>query len=150
MLVAKKTIKGKPETKENLSPFKGEYFYANGKRKTSVAQVRLYKGKGQVVINGQPIDEYVSVTEFINLLLDPLELTGNTSKFDISIITSGGGVKGQAEAMRHGISRALVVFDAELRATLKKAGYLTRDSRIKERKKPGLKRARRAPQWNKR
>ncbi|KKP39059.1 MAG: 30S ribosomal protein S9, small subunit ribosomal protein S9 [Candidatus Peregrinibacteria bacterium GW2011_GWF2_33_10] len=130
--------------------FKGEYVYANGKRKTSIAQVRLYKGNGRIIINDRDISEYVKVKELENTIRSPFLLTNTLNKFDLSVMVRGGGSTGQAEAIRHGVSRALVSFDAELRPTLKKAGYLMRDPRAKERKKPGLKRARRAPQWNKR
>lgn len=140
------------EVKEiNLTPFQGEYLYANGKRKTSIAQVRLYKkGDGQFIINGLAIETYIPVKELRTTILSPLTLTGTENKFNISVVATGGGVSGQSEAIRHGIARGLIKFDAELRPTLKKAGYLKRDPREKERKKPGLKRARRAPQWNKR
>ncbi len=128
-----------------------KYYYGTGKRKTSVARVRLYeKGKGEVSINGQSINKFSPLAAIQHNILYPLELTGNMGKFDISIKVDGGGITGQAEAMRHGISRALTVFDETLRGTLKKAGLITRDSRIKERKKYGLKRARRAPQFSKR
>jgi small subunit ribosomal protein S9 len=134
----------------NLTPFTGEYTYATGKRKTAIAQVRLYKGHGAIIINAKDIKDYVTVKDLIDVILSPLTLTDLLTKFDISIVVRGGGVTAQAEAIRHGISRALIAKDILLRPTLKKAGLLTRDPRIKERKKPGLKRARRAPQWSKR
>lgn len=129
---------------------KGRYFYANGKRKTSVARVRLYEnGKGDIIINNQPVDEY-----FFGILVGkvkaPLKLANAQKLFDITVKVTGGGVSSQADAARHGISKALLEYDPELRKTLKQAGFLTRDSRSKERKKFGLKRARRAPQWAKR
>ncbi|MCA9374236.1 MAG: 30S ribosomal protein S9 [Candidatus Gracilibacteria bacterium] len=128
-----------------------EYFYAAGKRKTSVARVRLYSGgKGDIVVNEKPATDYFTLLTNVGVLKSPLKLTGTNKKFDIQIKVIGGGVNSQAEACRHGIARALLEFDPELRSTLKKAGLLTRDSRIKERKKPGLKRARRAPQFSKR
>jgi len=128
-----------------------QYFFAAGKRKTSVARVRLYiNGKGDITVNDQPAEEYFTMITNMGVIKHPLKLTGLTNKFDISIKVLGGGVSSQAEAVRHGISRALLDFDSSLRATLKKAGLLTRDARIKERKKPGLKRARRAPQFSKR
>lgn len=128
-----------------------EYFYGCGKRKTSVARVRLYpKGKGMIVVNEKPAQEYFTLTTSLGIINAPLKLTGLAKEFDISVKLAGGGTSSQAEALRHGISRALLQFDANLRATLKKAGFLTRDARIKERKKPGLKRARRAPQFSKR
>lgn len=128
-----------------------QYFFAAGKRKTSVARVRLYiNGKGDITVNDKPAEEYFTMFTNMGVVKHPLKLTGLTNKFDISVKVLGGGVSSQAEAVRHGISRALLDFDSSLRATLKKAGLLTRDARIKERKKPGLKRARRAPQFSKR
>ncbi len=142
----------KEETAEAKAPtFNGKYHYANGKRKTSVARVRLYeKGQGRIVINEQPYRKYLTVKEAYDVVQTPLRLTDHLKNFDISVKVKGGGMSAQAEATRHGISKALVTFDPELRGTLKKAGLLTRDSRIKERKKCGLKKARRAPQFSKR
>lgn len=130
--------------------FTGTYFYANGKRKDSVARVRLYKGNGRMVVNEKEAIEYFKTKDRINVILAPLALTKLTKQFDISAVVSGGGVDGQAEALRHGISKALLEFDASLRAIIKPEGYITRDSRIKERKKFGLHKARRAPQFSKR
>ena len=130
--------------------FSGTYFYANGKRKTAVARVRLYKGNGRVVVNGKDAREYFTTEEMINIFMAPLALVKMEKQFDISAMVSGGGVQGQAEALRHGISMALLEFDSSLRSILKPEGYLTRDSRAKERKKPGLHKARRAPQFSKR
>lgn len=128
-----------------------EYFYASGKRKTSIARVRLYpNGKGDIVVNEKPSQEYFTLLTSKGIIYSPLKLTGTNKQFDVSIKVCGGGISSQAEAVRHGIARALLEFDPGLRATLKKAGFLTRDARIKERKKPGLKRARRAPQFSKR
>ncbi len=128
-----------------------EYYYGTGKRKTSVARVRLYKnGKGDITINDKVGTEYLTPSSLINTLIVPLKLTSLTKKFDISVKVEGGGKVSQAEAIRHGVSRALLKYDESLRATLKKAGLLTRDPRVKERKKPGLKKARRAPQFSKR
>jgi small subunit ribosomal protein S9 len=128
-----------------------KYHYANGKRKTSIARVRLYEGgTGQIVINSKTIDEWKDVVEQVQKIVSPLELTGHAKTFDIFVKVVGGGTNSQAEAIRHGISKALTVFDINLRTTLKKVGMLSRDSRIKERKKPGLRRARRAPQFSKR
>ncbi|OGD67998.1 30S ribosomal protein S9 [Candidatus Berkelbacteria bacterium RIFCSPHIGHO2_12_FULL_36_9] len=124
--------------------FKGQYYYGTGSRKTAIARVRLYSGKGLVVINGK------KVVKADETAISPLVLCGKKDKFDVSVVVRGGGIISQKEAIRHGISRALLEFDQELRPTLKKAGFLTRDPREKERKKPGLKRARRAPQWQKR
>jgi len=143
-----KTVKENTETKENQP--KGKYYYAVGRRKEAVAQVRLYKGKGHFVINEREVSKYVSKPALQLIIWQPLKLTGNVKNFDVSAKVKGGGFKGQAEAVRLGISRALLKFDAKLRKTLRSAGFLTRDSRVKERKKFGLKRARRAPQWQKR
>lgn len=130
--------------------FSGTYFYANGKRKRAVARVRLYKGTGRVVVNGKDAKEYFSTDEMTNVFMAPLVLTKNERNFDISAKVEGGGLQGQADALRHGISKALLEMEAELRHTLKPEGFLTRDSRIKERKKFGLHKARRAPQFSKR
>lgn len=130
---------------------KTQYFYANGKRKRAVARVRLYSGgTGRIVINGKEVKEWASVDEQTQKIKSPLVLTAMDAKFDIYVKVLGGGPNAQAESIRHGISKALTVFDINLRPSLKKIGYLTRDSRIKERKKPGLRRARRAPQFSKR
>lgn len=131
--------------------FSGQYYYGTGRRKSAVARVRLYKGKGdQVLVNGQKGSKYFNPAKLLDGVYEPLELVGMKKDFDISVKVAGGGISGQADAMRHGISRALVAFDANLKSTLKKSGFLTRDSRVKERKKPGLKSARRAPQFSKR
>ncbi len=129
---------------------KSKYYYGTGRRKHSVARVRLYPGTGNVTINGRSIDEYFGLETLKLIVRQPLELTETTEKFDIVCTVAGGGVTGQAGAIRHGISRALLVFNQELRPALKKAGFLTRDPRMKERKKYGLKAARRAPQFSKR
>ena len=126
------------------------YFYGTGRRKSSVARVRMYNGTGKVTVNDRDIDDYFGLETLKLIVRQPLQLTGTTDKFDVVIRVAGGGVSGQAGAIRHGISRALVVFDEALRLQLKKAGYLTRDPRMKERKKYGLKKARRAPQFSKR
>ena len=125
-------------------------FYGTGRRKHSVARVRLYPGSGNVTINGRSIDEYFGLETLKLIVRQPLELTETGAQFDIVCTVAGGGVTGQAGAIRHGVSRALLQFNAELRPTLKKAGFLTRDPRMKERKKYGLKAARRAPQFSKR
>lgn len=121
-----------------------EYVYAHGSRKRASARVRLYPGGGKVVVNER------EVMTPDPIMIAPLALAGLQHKFDVSARVVGGGMTGQLEAIRHGIARALVVHDPELRSTMRKAGFLTRDPREKERKKPGLKRARRAPQWQKR
>jgi len=128
-----------------------EYYYGTGKRKTAVARVRLYKnGKGDLTVNKVEGAKYFTLTKLLSVLNAPLRLTSLTRKFDISVKVDGGGIVAQAEAIRHGIARALLKYDEALRLTLKKAGFLTRDPRVKERKKPGLKKARRAPQFSKR
>lgn len=129
----------------------GTYFYANGKRKTSVASVRLYtSGKGTITVNGRSFENYFPVATDQDKILSPLRLTRSEKTFDIFVHVRSGGIHSQAEAARHGISKALLEFDVGLRPTLKPMGFLTRDSRVKERKKYGLKRARRAPQFSKR
>ena len=126
------------------------YFYGTGRRKSSVARVRIYNGTGKITINDRDIDDYFGLETLKLIVRQPLNLTGTTDKFDIVCRVAGGGVTGQAGAIRHGISSALLQSDAELRPELKKAGFLTRDPRMKERKKYGLKGARRAPQFSKR
>ncbi len=131
--------------------FEGKpYFYGTGRRKSSVARVRIYNGTGKVTINDRDIDNYFGLETLKLIVRQPLNLTGTADKFDIVCRVNGGGVTGQAGAIRHGVARALLQYDAELRAELKKAGFLTRDPRMKERKKYGLKGARRAPQFSKR
>lgn len=138
-------------TVKTLSATKDKYFYAVGKRKTAIAQIRLFpKGKGEITINNKKAEVYLPDYEMQEIIRSPLKLVDLNNKVDISIIVKGGGKKGQAGAIRHGIARALELLDNELRKTLKAAGFIKRDARIKERKKPGLKRARRAPQWQKR
>ena len=130
---------------------KEPFFYGTGRRKNSVARVRLYKGKGKIIINGREIDDYFGLETLKVIVRQPLVLTENEGKFDIICNVNGGGVAGQAGAIRHGISRALLEFDSEkYKLSLKKAGFLTRDPRMKERKKYGLKKARKAPQFSKR
>ncbi len=126
------------------------YFYGTGRRKSSVARVRVYPGTGKITINDRDIDDYFGLETLKLIVRQPLALTDTAEKFDIVCPVSGGGVTGQAGAIRHGLSRALLQYDENLRLTLKKAGFLTRDPRMKERKKYGLKGARRAPQFSKR
>ena len=126
------------------------FFYGTGRRKKSVARVRVYAGTGKITINDRDIDDYFGLETLKLIVRQPLTLTGTTEKFDIVVRVAGGGVTGQAGAIRHGLSRALLQYDEALRAELKKAGFLTRDARMKERKKYGLKAARRAPQFSKR
>jgi len=125
-------------------------YYGTGRRKSSVARVYLMPGNGKVTINKRDIDDYFGLETLKVILKQPLELTGTIGKFDVKVNVFGGGYTGQAGAIRHGISRALLEADADLRPILKKAGFLTRDPRMKERKKYGLKGARRAPQFSKR
>jgi len=151
----KKSIKAtkEPEAEKSETAKPTErYFSAVGKRKTSVAQVRIYKSKKaetETVVNGRKFSDYFPIVRLQELILSPLAVAGQGG-FSISIKVAGGGVNGQAEATRLGISRALINMDETLRKQLKALGFLTRDSRIVERKKPGLKKARRAPQWAKR
>ena len=126
------------------------YFYGTGRRKKSVARVRVYAGSGKITINNRDIDDYFGLETLKLIVRQPLALTGTADKFDIVCNVQGGGVTGQAGAIRHGLSRALLQYDENLRPALKKAGFLTRDPRMKERKKYGLKKARRAPQFSKR
>ena len=131
----------------NSNPF----FYGTGRRKSSVARVRVYpNGTGAITINGRDIDEYFGLDTLKLIVRQPMELTETVGAFDIVCTVAGGGVTGQAGAIRHGLSRALLQYNEELRPVLKKAGLLTRDPRMKERKKYGLKKARRAPQFSKR
>ena len=126
------------------------YFYGTGRRKSSVASVRVYAGTGKITINGRDIDDYFGLETLKLIVNQPLQLTETVGKFDIVCTVAGGGVTGQAGAIRHGLSRALLQYEESLRPVLKKAGFLTRDPRMKERKKYGLKAARRAPQFSKR
>lgn len=125
-------------------------YYGTGRRKTSFARVRLVPGEGNVVINGRHIDEYFGIKTLDLIVKQPLNLTETADKYDVIANVQGGGPSGQAGAIRHGISRALLELDAELRPALKKAGFLTRDPREKERRKYGLKKARKASQFSKR
>ena len=125
-------------------------FYATGKRKTSAARVFLRQGSGQITINGQPMKKYVQTMTDQMILMSPLTLTDTKSKFDIYTTVKGGGTTGQVGAIKHGISKALLLFDESFRSKLKKSGFLTRDSRMVERKKYGLHKARRASQFSKR
>lgn len=126
-----------------------KYFEAVGRRKTAVARVRLSEGKG-ITVNNKNYADYFTINRLKVALLSPLKATGMDGKFGASIVVRGGGPKAQAEAARHGIARALVNFDASFKKRLREFGFLTRDSRMVERKKYGLKKARRAPQWSKR
>ncbi|HSD35985.1 MAG TPA: 30S ribosomal protein S9 [Rhodocyclaceae bacterium] len=128
----------------------GQYNYGTGRRKTAVARVFIKAGSGKIVVNGKPLDIFFSRETGRMIVRQPLELTQNIDRFDILVNVSGGGESGQAGAVRHGITRALIDFDAELKPTLKKAGFVTRDAREVERKKVGLHGARRRKQFSKR
>ncbi|MDR1354326.1 MAG: 30S ribosomal protein S9 [Oscillospiraceae bacterium] len=126
------------------------FFYGTGRRKHSVARVRLYEGAGKVTINNRTMDDYFKMDVLKLIVRQPLELLKMVGKFDVVARVNGGGLAGQAGAIRHGVARALLQLNEELKPVIKKSGYLTRDSRMKERKKYGLKAARRAPQFSKR
>lgn len=143
----KKTAEKEPKKKR----VRRSYLYAVGRRKKAIARTRLFKkGEGKIIVNEKEYNKYFPTTQLQKNVIQPLEAIGMLKDFNFSIKVQGGGDKGQAEAVRHGISRALILFDKDLRKTLKPLGFLKRDPRRKERKKPGLKRARRAPQWAKR
>ncbi len=126
------------------------YYYGTGRRKRAVARVRLYPGTGTIVINGRPFEEVFTRLVYQIIVRQPLLLTETLDKFNVQVKINGGGTTGWAEAIAHGVARALVVADEQYKPTLRKAGLLTRDARVKERKKYGLKRARKAPQYTKR
>ena len=150
-VVGKKKAKKKPEKEVKKEIVSGKYLETVGKRKTSVARVRLWtKGDAEFLVNGKAIDKYFPALQLQKTALASLEAMKYTDKFKIHVLVRGGGIYSQAEAIRHGLARALVLFNADFRKKLKKAGFLRRDSRMRERKKFGLKRARRAPQWGKR
>ena len=127
-----------------------EYYQGLGRRKTSCARVRLYRGEEGFVVNGKPATEFFSRVEDMATCMLPLQVAERLGQYAVSVKVEGGGVSGQAGAVRHGVARALLDAEPELRPVLKQAGLLTRDPRVKERKKPGLKRARKAPQYTKR
>lgn len=138
------------KTDELSAPPEEQYYYGTGRRKSAVARVRLYPGSGSIVVNGKPFQD-VFVWELLQLRVRrPLVSTETEERFNVHAKIAGGGISGWADALAHGISRALVAFDEALRPTLRRAGLLTRDPRVKERMKPGLKRARKAPQYTKR
>lgn len=128
----------------------GEQYYGTGRRKTSTARVFITQGSGNININGRTIEEYFGREVARMIVRQPLELTGNTDKFDLKVTVKGGGSFGQAGAIRHGLTRALMSYDEALRADLRHAGYVTRDAREVERKKVGLRKARKKPQFSKR
>ena len=145
-----KEVKAKKSTKK-IPANKTVEFTATGRRKNSIARVRIIpNGKGQFTINKKHIDEYFNLGVYKLVANQPFEVTNTMGKYDVIVNVNGGGLSGQAGAIRHGISRALVKADESLKAEIKKAGFLTRDARVKERKKPGLKKARKAPQFRKR
>lgn len=147
MTEAKKKIEAK---EKEVARLKGKYIEATGRRKAAIARVRLFKsGEGVILINDKPMEQYFTPT-LANIAIQPLKLAGQNKTLNFSVYVSGGGPKGQASAVRHGIARTLVELENTLRPVLKTKSYLTRDARVKERKKPGLKKARRAPQWAKR
>ena len=129
---------------------KETYFHGTGRRKTAVAQVRLLPGNGAIIINGTPYEERFSRLECRRIILQPLLVTDSVGKYNVMVKVAGGGISGQVGAISHGVARALVRADENLKPVLRQNGLLTRDPRVKERKKPGLKRARKAPQYTKR
>jgi small subunit ribosomal protein S9 len=144
-------VKDEQKAKKEISK-KPKFLYAVGKRKTSTARVRLYPKSNdkKIIINQKNIDEYFTFFDHQKKITEPLKLTGLENKIHLTIKVKGGGLQGQAEAIRHGVAKILLILNPDYKKILKSKGYLTRDSRKKERKKPGLKRARRAPQWQKR
>lgn len=132
-------------------PAQQEYYYGTGKRKTSIAKVRLYlDDDGPILVNGKPVDEYFNWQPWQEIINEAFQVSGTANRFRVVVRVLGGGVHSQAQAIRHGIARALVVYDETLKPALRRRGLITRDARIKESKKYGLKRARRAPQYTKR
>ncbi|MCH7587776.1 MAG: 30S ribosomal protein S9 [Chloroflexi bacterium] len=127
-----------------------QYYEGIGRRKTSTARVRISAGSGNFIVNGKTLTEYYTRRGDTDIILEPLRIAGFEGKLDVSVLVNGGGVTGQTGAVRHGLARALLIMDPELRPSMRSAGFLTRDSRMKERKKPGLKRARKAPTYTKR
>lgn len=148
--IAKKEVAPKKKAEKNV--FDGKYFYAVGRRKTAVAKVKLFDsfGKEEIIVNGKKFDEYFSTPAQMNSVREPFVSLGKENGYCVEAKIIGGGISAQSEALRLGISRAMVISDEEFRKPLKDLGFLTRDSRKVERKKPGLKKARRAPQWSKR
>jgi len=162
-MVKEETVKKKVPAKKKAAPVKrkpkeeipkktsGEYLQGTGRRKTSVARVRLYEKKnGGMIVNDKRLEEYFPTEALQKTALSALDKMKSLDRFEMKVVVRGGGLSSQAEAIRHGVARALVLYDSEYKKRLKKAGFLTRDSRMKERKKFGLRRARRAPQWSKR
>lgn len=127
-----------------------QYYEGVGRRKTSTARVRIVPGSGNFIVNGKTLTEYYTRRGDADAILEPMRVAGFDGKLDVSVLVKGGGVTGQTGAVRHGLARALLLMDPELRPSMRTGGFLTRDSRMKERKKPGLKRARKAPTYTKR
>ena len=128
-----------------------QYFYGTGRRKSAIAKVRIYPDDGTaIIVNDKPMEEYFNWLPWQSTVREPFATSGTVGRFRVMAKVTGGGVNAQAEAIRHGIARALVVFDPNLKSSLRRAGFITRDARVKESKKYGLKRARRAPQYTKR
>ncbi len=148
--VLESVSEAKPAHKPMAKTGHGHNFYAVGKRKTSVAQIVLAEGNGSININKLPFEGYFMTTDLQHIVQQPLASLGVEKQIDVKAKIHGGGIHSQAEALRHALSRALIQYNPESRSVLKKQGFLTRDPRVKERKKPGLKRARRAPQFSKR
>jgi small subunit ribosomal protein S9 len=147
----KKAVSTKKVVEKKVAVKKGSYIYAVGRRKTSSARVRIYpEGTGKITVNNKDYKDYFPVPDLQRDLVAPLRITGHEKDVDITVRVVGGGVAGQAGAVRHGITRALMNWDLTFRPALKAEGFVTRDPRVKERKKPGLRGARRAPQWSKR
>ena len=148
--IVEKKVAKKPAAKKSTKAAKAQEFLGTGRRKCSVARVRVTTGSGNITINDKTIDEYFDLETLKTIVRQPLVLTETTNSVDVIVNIYGGGKTGQAGAIRHGITRALIEFRPELRPELKKAGFVTRDARKKERKKYGLKKDRRAPQFSKR
>ncbi|MER3457776.1 MAG: 30S ribosomal protein S9 [Chloroflexota bacterium] len=128
-----------------------QYYEGVGRRKTATARVRIYpEGQGRIIVNDKPAEQYFPRIGDMDRILEPLKVTGGEGRYDITVLVKGGGITGQADAVSHGLARALLKYNPDFRPLLRKAGLLTRDAREKERKKPGLKRARKAPQYTKR
>ena len=153
--ITKKVKKAVPKVKKITKVAKKivKYFVGLGRRKMAIAQIRLFNRQGKektFLVNEKPLEKYFPTIELQEIALSPLKLINSVEQFNLSVKVKGGGLAAQAEAVRHGIAKTLVLFNPDFKKTLKKAGFLTRDSRMRERKKFGLKRARRAPQWQKR
>lgn len=150
MATKEATTKTSKTKTEEVVKMKGKYISSIGRRKSAVARIRIYKkGTGVIIVNDKKINTFFDVNN-VAIVKQPMKLSGHLRDLNVSIVVKGGGSKGQAEAARYGIVKALIKMDEELKQPMKAKGWLTRDARVKERKKPGLKKARRAPQWSKR